>query len=47
MNLQAIFAALPTYLAGAGLTLQLLVAALLLGGAAALPLAVARGAPSR
>ena len=47
MNLQAIFAALPTYLAGAGLTLQLLVAALLLGGAAALPLAVARGAASR
>ncbi|CAD5375141.1 histidine/lysine/arginine/ornithine transporter subunit; membrane component of ABC superfamily [Rubrivivax sp. A210] len=46
MDLNAVFAALPHYLAGAALTLQLLLAALLLGGAAALPLAVARGAAS-
>ncbi len=47
MDLDAIVAALPNYLAGAWLTLQLLVAALALGGVAALPLAVARGAASR
>jgi len=47
MDLEAVIAALPNYLAGAWLTLQLLVAALALGGAAALPLAVARGAASR
>ena len=47
MDLDAVIAALPNYLAGAGLTLQLLVAALALGGVAALPLAVARGAASR
>jgi len=47
MDLQAVFAALPNYLSGAWLTLQLLVVSLALGGAVALPLAVARGARSR
>ena len=47
MQWATIAEALPQYAAGAWLTLQLLVAALLLGGLAAVPLAVARGARSR
>jgi len=47
MQWATIAEALPQYAAGAWLTLQLLVAALLLGGMAAVPLAVARGARSR
>ena len=43
----ALVEALPQYLAGAALTLQLLLAALVTGGTAALPLALARGAGSR
>lgn len=47
MEWATIAEALPKYAAGAWLTLQLLAAALLLGGLAAVPLAVARGARSR
>ena len=47
MQWATIAEALPQYAAGAWLTLKLLVAALLLGGLAAVPLAVARGARSR
>ncbi|MBP6902737.1 MAG: ABC transporter permease [Burkholderiaceae bacterium] len=46
MNLQVIVDNLPLYLGGLGTTLQLLAAALLAGGAAALPLAVLRSLPS-
>jgi arginine/ornithine transport system permease protein len=47
MQWATIAEALPQYAAGAWLTLKLLVAALLLGGLLAVPLAVARGARSR
>ncbi len=46
MNLGVIGESLPLYLAGAGTTLQLLFAALAIGLAAALPLAVLRSLPS-
>ena len=46
MNLQVIADSLPLYAAGAWVTLQLLVVALALGLAAALPLAVLRSLPS-
>ena len=46
MNLQVMWDSLPLYLAGAGTTLQLLAAALAIGLAAALPLAVLRSLPS-
>jgi len=46
VNLQVMWESLPLYLAGAGTTLQLLAAALAIGLAAALPLAVLRSLPS-
>ncbi len=46
MNLQVMWESLPLYAAGAGTTLQLLAAALAIGLAAALPLAVLRSLPS-
>ncbi len=46
MNLQVMWDSLPMYAAGAGTTLQLLLLALAIGGALALPLSVLRSLPS-
>lgn len=46
LDLQAIVASLPTYVQGSWVTLQLLLLSLLVGGLAALPLAVLRSLPS-